>query len=60
MAKTLGLDYNIDIPNPEEFNHAIGDKIYLDMYETIVFNLCKYFLKTKKHILKKYVLKNSL
>ncbi|RIB06215.1 hypothetical protein C2G38_2148152 [Gigaspora rosea] len=27
MAKTLGLDYNIDIPNPEEFNHAIGDKI---------------------------------
>ncbi|RIB20530.1 histidine kinase-like ATPase [Gigaspora rosea] len=42
MAKTLGLDYNIDIPNPEEFNHAIGDKIYLDydMYETIVFNLC--------------------
>ena len=46
MAKTLGLNYNIDIPNPEEFNHAVGDKIYLDhdMYETIVFNLCKHFL----------------
>ncbi|RIB22978.1 hypothetical protein C2G38_2172544 [Gigaspora rosea] len=51
MAKTLpvGLDYNIDIPNPEEFNHAIGDKIYLDcdMYETIVLNLCKHFPKNR-------------
>ncbi|RIB30871.1 hypothetical protein C2G38_2237969 [Gigaspora rosea] len=39
MAKTLGLNYNIDIPNPDEFDL---DKIYLDrdLYETIVFNLC--------------------
>ncbi|RIB29104.1 hypothetical protein C2G38_2156178 [Gigaspora rosea] len=42
MAKTLGLNYNIDIPNPDEFGLALGDKIYLDrdLYETIVFNLC--------------------
>ncbi|RIB25328.1 histidine kinase-like ATPase [Gigaspora rosea] len=42
MAKTLGLNYNIDIPNPDEFDLALGDKIYLDrdLYETIVFNLC--------------------
>ncbi|RIB05305.1 histidine kinase-like ATPase [Gigaspora rosea] len=42
MAKTLGLDYIIDIPNPDEFNRAVGDKVYLDsdMYETIVLNLC--------------------
>ncbi|RIB30861.1 hypothetical protein C2G38_2237965 [Gigaspora rosea] len=42
MAKTLNLNYNIDIPNPDEFGLALGDKIYLDhdLYETIVFNLC--------------------
>ncbi|RIB19429.1 histidine kinase-like ATPase [Gigaspora rosea] len=42
MAKTLGLNYNIDIPNPEEFELALIDKIYLDrdLYEAIVFNLC--------------------
>ncbi|RIB03042.1 hypothetical protein C2G38_2226200 [Gigaspora rosea] len=42
MAKTLGLNYNIDIPNPDEFDLALGGKIYLDhdLYETIVFNLC--------------------
>ena len=49
MAKTLGLDYNIDIPHHDELTQAIGDKVYLDhdMYETIVFNLCKHFLKIK-------------
>ncbi|RIB18109.1 hypothetical protein C2G38_2245974 [Gigaspora rosea] len=42
MAKTLGLNYNIDIPNPDEFELALIDKIYLDrdLYEAIVFNLC--------------------
>ncbi|RIB29109.1 hypothetical protein C2G38_2027980 [Gigaspora rosea] len=42
MAKTLGVNYYIDIPNPDEFDLALGDKIYLDrdLYETIVFNLC--------------------
>ncbi|CAG8454901.1 1738_t:CDS:10, partial [Scutellospora calospora] len=37
MAKKLGLDFNIDISNPDEFNKAVGDKIYLDhdIYETI-------------------------
>ncbi|RIB30886.1 hypothetical protein C2G38_2237978 [Gigaspora rosea] len=37
MAKTLGLNYNIDIPNPDEFDLILGDKIYLDrdLYETI-------------------------
>ncbi|RIB26103.1 hypothetical protein C2G38_2164178 [Gigaspora rosea] len=42
MAKTLGLNYYIDIPNPDEFDLALGDKMYLDrdLYETIVFNLC--------------------
>ncbi|RIB29095.1 histidine kinase-like ATPase [Gigaspora rosea] len=42
MAKTLGLKYYIDIPNPDEFDLALGDKIYLDrdLYEIIVFNLC--------------------
>ncbi|RIB02857.1 hypothetical protein C2G38_2226662 [Gigaspora rosea] len=42
MAKTLGLNYNIDIPNSDEFDLALGDKIYLDrdLYEAIVFNLC--------------------
>ncbi|RIB14214.1 hypothetical protein C2G38_2195754 [Gigaspora rosea] len=43
VAKKLGLDYVIDIPYPDEFNQALNYKIYLDhdMYETIVFNLCK-------------------
>ncbi|RIB22806.1 hypothetical protein C2G38_2243074 [Gigaspora rosea] len=47
MAKTLGLDYNIDIPHHDELTQAIGDKVYLDhdMYETIVFNLCSNALK---------------
>ncbi|RIB04393.1 histidine kinase-like ATPase [Gigaspora rosea] len=42
MAKTLGFNYNIDIPNPDEFELALSDKIYLDrdLYEAIVFNLC--------------------
>ncbi|RIB04500.1 hypothetical protein C2G38_675830 [Gigaspora rosea] len=42
MAKSLGLNYNIDIPNSDEFNLALGDKIYLDhdIFETIMFNLC--------------------
>ncbi|RIB01882.1 histidine kinase-like ATPase [Gigaspora rosea] len=42
MANTLGLNYNIDIPNSDEFELALGGKIYLDrdIYETIVFNLC--------------------
>ncbi|RIB30895.1 hypothetical protein C2G38_2026485 [Gigaspora rosea] len=42
MANSLGLNYNIDIPNQDEFDLALGDRIYLDrdIYETIVFNLC--------------------
>ncbi|RIB26981.1 hypothetical protein C2G38_2161729 [Gigaspora rosea] len=54
MAKKLGLDYNVDVPSPDEFNQAMGDKIYLDhdMYETIVFNLCSNALK---HTWKGYI-----
>ena len=49
IAKKLVLVYNIDIPSPEEFNKAAGDKIYLDhdMYETILYNLCIFLTKKK-------------
>ena len=43
MAKTLGLDYKLDIPSDEELSRQLGQKIFLDqeMYEKILFNLCK-------------------
>ncbi|KAF0541188.1 PAS domain S-box protein [Gigaspora margarita] len=42
IAKILGLDYIIDIPNPEEFKKALGSNVYIDheMFEAIFFNLC--------------------
>ncbi|RIB19074.1 hypothetical protein C2G38_2141805 [Gigaspora rosea] len=42
VAKKLGLDYNIDVPNSDEFNNALKDQVYLDhdMFETIFYNLC--------------------
>ncbi|CAG8486824.1 6677_t:CDS:10, partial [Scutellospora calospora] len=30
IAKKLNLDYIIDIPNPDEFKKALGNKVYLD------------------------------
>ncbi|RIB22044.1 hypothetical protein C2G38_1036383 [Gigaspora rosea] len=42
IAEELGLDYIIDIPDPDKFKQALGNEVYLDhdMFETIVYNLC--------------------
>ncbi|RIB21376.1 hypothetical protein C2G38_1106412 [Gigaspora rosea] len=42
MASKLNLNYIIDIPNPNDFNQALKNKVYLDheLYETIIYNLC--------------------
>ncbi|RIB30723.1 hypothetical protein C2G38_2238081 [Gigaspora rosea] len=42
IAEKLGLDYIIDIPDPDKFKHALVNEVYLDhdMFETIVYNLC--------------------
>ncbi|CAG8459259.1 8793_t:CDS:10, partial [Scutellospora calospora] len=42
MASKLNLDYIIEIPNPDEFDKALEDKVYLDrdLFETIIYNLC--------------------
>jgi len=42
IAEKLGLDYIIDVPNPDKFKQALGNEVYLDhdMFETIVYNLC--------------------
>ncbi|RIB16413.1 CheY-like superfamily, partial [Gigaspora rosea] len=43
ITRKLGLEYIIDVPNSNEFNQIENVKVYLDhdMYETIVFNLCR-------------------
>ncbi|RIB30720.1 hypothetical protein C2G38_2238079 [Gigaspora rosea] len=42
IAEKLGLDYIIDIPDPDKFKQALENEVYLDhdMFETIVYNLC--------------------
>jgi hypothetical protein len=41
MAKSLNLEYRIEIP--ENFDKMLEKKVFvdLDMYEKIIFNLCK-------------------
>ncbi|CAG8637576.1 3185_t:CDS:2, partial [Ambispora gerdemannii] len=42
MAKSFGLNFIIDIPNHQEFERKLKQKVFLDLdlYEKIVFNLC--------------------
>jgi len=41
MAETLNLEYQIDIP--DDFDNMLEKRVFvdLDMYEKIIFNLCK-------------------
>jgi hypothetical protein len=44
MAKSLNLNYKIDVPDQEELDKSLIGKVFLDhdMYEKIIFNLCEY------------------
>ena len=44
MAKSFGLYFNIDIPSDQDLACQMKQKVFLDneMYEKILFNLCKY------------------
>ncbi|CAG8484927.1 10821_t:CDS:10 [Funneliformis caledonium] len=44
MAKSLDVTYTIEVPDQVEFNRQLNKKVFIDrdMYEKILFNLCKY------------------
>ena len=45
MAKALGLYYTLDIPDDEDLDGQMTQKMFLDqeMFEKILFNLCKQY-----------------
>ena len=44
MAKSLKLTFNIDVPSQQELQQHLTKKVFIDqdMYEKVLFNLCKY------------------
>ena len=58
MAKALGLYYKLDIPSDEELVGQMNQKMFLDqeMYEKILFNLCKRYDAIKETDVTRFML----
>ena len=62
MAKALSVYFKLDVPSDEELVRQMDQKIFLDreMYEKILFNLCKRYKSTNADIVRFMLFSNQL